>query len=92
MLGAENAMTIHDFSARLGTGEERRLTDYRGKVLLGLDEVSVDRLFAQCLARFEAMQTVYEDEARSPSRRTRMGARAVRLPEYSARSLGRSLV
>jgi hypothetical protein len=32
-------------------------------VLLGLDEVTVDRLFAQCLARFEAMQTVYEDEA-----------------------------
>ena len=32
-------------------------------MLLGLDEVSVDRLFAQCLARFEAMQTVYEDEA-----------------------------
>ena len=27
-------MTIHNFSARLGTGEERRLTDYRGKVLL----------------------------------------------------------
>jgi len=34
MLGAKTAMTIHDFSARLGTGEERRLTDYRGKVLL----------------------------------------------------------
>ena len=32
-------------------------------MLLGLDEVSVDRLFAQCLVRFEAMQTVYEDEA-----------------------------
>ena len=32
-------------------------------MLLGLDEVSVDHLFAQCLARFEAMQTVYEDEA-----------------------------
>jgi hypothetical protein len=32
-------------------------------VLLGLDEISVDRLFAQCLARFEAMQPVYEDEA-----------------------------
>ena len=32
-------------------------------MLLGLDEVTVDRLFAQCLARFEAMQTVYEDEA-----------------------------
>jgi hypothetical protein len=31
-------------------------------VLLGLDEVSIDRLFAQCLARFEAMQPVYEDE------------------------------
>ncbi len=27
-------MPIHDFSARLGTGEERRLADYRGKVLL----------------------------------------------------------
>jgi len=26
MLGAKTAMTIHDFSARLGTGEERRLT------------------------------------------------------------------
>ena len=34
MLGAKTAMTIHDFSARLSTGEERRLTDYRGKVLL----------------------------------------------------------
>ena len=34
MLGAKTAMTIHDFSARLGTGEEHRLADYRGKVLL----------------------------------------------------------
>jgi hypothetical protein len=33
-VGAKTATTIHDFSARLGTGEERRLTDYRGKVLL----------------------------------------------------------
>jgi hypothetical protein len=32
-------------------------------VLLGLDEVSVDRLFAQRLARFEPVQTVYQDEA-----------------------------
>jgi hypothetical protein len=32
-------------------------------VLRGLGEVSGNRLFAQCLARFEAMQTVYEDEA-----------------------------
>ncbi len=30
----ETAMPIHDFSARLGTGEERRLTYYGGKVLL----------------------------------------------------------
>jgi glutathione peroxidase len=27
-------MLIHDFSARLATGEERRFADYRGKVLL----------------------------------------------------------
>ena len=34
MLGAKTVMTIHDLSVRLGTGGERRLTDYRGKVLL----------------------------------------------------------
>jgi hypothetical protein len=39
------------------------VSDGSGLVLLGLDEISVDRLFAQCLARFEAMQPVYEDEA-----------------------------
>src|SRR5262249_21119143 len=32
-------------------------------VLRGLGEVSVDRLFAQCLPCFEPMQTFYEDEA-----------------------------
>jgi hypothetical protein len=32
-------------------------------VPLGLDEISMDRLFAQRPACFEAMQTVYEDEA-----------------------------
>jgi hypothetical protein len=32
-------------------------------VLHGLDQISVDYLFAQCLARFEAMQTLYENEA-----------------------------
>jgi hypothetical protein len=32
-------------------------------VLLGLNEVSVDRVFAQCLAGFEPMQTSYKDEA-----------------------------
>jgi hypothetical protein len=44
-------------------GRGRIVQASAGLVLLGLDEVSVDRLFAQCLARFEAMQTVYEDEA-----------------------------
>jgi hypothetical protein len=32
-------------------------------MLLGLDEVSVDRLFAQRLTRFEPMQTVHKDKA-----------------------------
>jgi hypothetical protein len=32
-------------------------------VPLSLDEISLDRLFAQRPACFEAMQTVYEDEA-----------------------------
>jgi hypothetical protein len=32
-------------------------------VLHGLDQISVDCLFAQRLARFEAMQTVDENEA-----------------------------
>jgi glutathione peroxidase len=30
----EGAMTIYDFTARLNTGEERRLADVRGKVVL----------------------------------------------------------
>ena len=33
MLGAKTAVTIHDFSARLGTGEERPLADYRGLLI-----------------------------------------------------------
>ena len=32
-------------------------------MLRGLREVPVDRLFAQCLARFEAVQPVDEDQA-----------------------------
>jgi hypothetical protein len=32
-------------------------------VFFGLDEKSVDRLFAQCLACFEAMQPMDKDEA-----------------------------
>src|SRR5215469_11686796 len=33
-------MTIFDFSARLGTGAERSLADYRGKVLLVVNVAS----------------------------------------------------
>src|SRR6516225_10777608 len=33
-------MLIHDFSARLATGEERRFADYRGKVLLVVNVAS----------------------------------------------------
>src|SRR5579864_8347775 len=32
-------------------------------MLLGLYQVRKDRLFAQCLARLKAMQTLHEDEA-----------------------------
>ena len=32
-------------------------------MFLGLYEISIDCLFAQCLARFEAMQTVDENPA-----------------------------
>jgi len=38
-------------------GRERILTP------LGLDKVSEDRFFAQCLASLKPMQTVHEDEA-----------------------------
>jgi glutathione peroxidase len=37
---ARAVMTIYDFSARLGTGAERRLGDYRGKVLLVVNVAS----------------------------------------------------
>ena len=46
----------------LSRGMSRKRT-CRLLVLRGLGEVSVDRLFAQCLACFEPMQTMYEDEA-----------------------------
>jgi hypothetical protein len=32
-------------------------------VLRGLGDISVNRFFAQCLARFQAMQTLHKDEA-----------------------------
>jgi hypothetical protein len=37
----ETAMPIYDFSALLGTGEERYLADYRGRVLLVVNVASV---------------------------------------------------
>ena len=36
MLRAKAAVTIHDFSARLGTGEERPLADYRGLLIVNV--------------------------------------------------------
>ena len=56
ILGATTAMTIHDFSARLGTGEERPLTRYRGKLLLIVNVAS------KCgfTPRYRGLQRHYE--------------------------------
>jgi glutathione peroxidase-family protein len=54
-------MTIYDFSARLGTGAERRLADYRGKVLLVVNVAS------QCgfTPQYTGLQKLYEQFSRA---------------------------
>jgi glutathione peroxidase len=49
-------MSIYDFSARLVTGEERHLADYRGKVLLVVNVASKCGFTPQ----YEGLQALYD--------------------------------
>jgi glutathione peroxidase len=71
----ETAMPIYDFSALLGTGEERRLADYRGKVLLVVNVAS------QCgfTPQYEGLQRLYQ----------RFGARGFEVLAFPCDQFGR---
>ena len=49
-------MSIYDFTARLGSGEDRSLTDYRGKVLLIVNVASKCGFTPQ----YQGLQSLYE--------------------------------
>jgi glutathione peroxidase len=50
-------MSIYDFSARLGNGEERSLADYRGKALLVVNVASKCGFTPQ----YKGLQALYEE-------------------------------
>ena len=49
-------MSVYDFTARLGSGEDRSLTDYRGKVLLVVNVASKCGFTPQ----YQGLQSLYE--------------------------------